>query len=711
MSRAAHATARSFAMQRWAAELATRAAPRDYAGQLRELFRGVVARWRYTMEPGERVMADPARVLGYTLGAAYQCDDPTRCDLSEPSPRLGWGDCDDVSTAIAAGALALGMRPRWRIVRWPGGAHVSVLVDTPAGESINLDAVGHPEHAPGWEFRPEGSTVELHDLTEGLAMPYDTPTRYTRTALSGIGASPGGDHVVMLHPSMPRGRRTLSVPARDLRILARGYVRPGMEAVDQYGQRYRYLAGHDVWAPLGCVTMQGPLGASDRRRRRVARRKRVMRRIRKTFQKVGRAFKRMGQRVVGFYKRILKSPAAKGAASAALATFGVPPQVTAAALATVANALETGKPVSPEHARFAELYAAGDQRGAAAALLGKPLGSIEGDDDAGADWVAIQDGWTYTAAPVSALGAFGGEGLDPVPRVVASTPTPGGWYRIRKGDSLLTVAGEAFDVGSGGTRLKYSQIINNAPENACYRVAPKSDFNQKYYPEGVISFNPSFSGAVSEVGRCDAGSAYAVIWIPAYDGDRAPPEPPTPGPVPVPPEPEPEPPVPDPIPVPPEPPTPEPAPEPKPAPYYTDEEWCKVKPVPGYWYDGACHPTPKPEPAPEPKPEPAPDPYPMPGPTPGPTPSPGECPEGFRWSESTQSCVLAPKPSITCPPGQTLQPDGSCRPDRQPPPDPYPMPGPTPGPGPSPAPSPQPQPSGDRPPFPWALALALLLGS
>jgi len=154
MSRAALEAAKTYTVERWAGELATRARPKDYRGQLRELYEDIVRRWRYVQEHGERVPGSARAVLGQVLGASQNigptCPSVEACDVTRtPWRGRGWGDCDDVSTLVAAGALALGMRPRWRVIASPGHAHVSVQVSTPDGQTVDVDPVGHPEHPFG----------------------------------------------------------------------------------------------------------------------------------------------------------------------------------------------------------------------------------------------------------------------------------------------------------------------------------------------------------------------------------------------------------------------------------------------------------------------------------------------------------------------------------------------------------------------------------
>ncbi len=103
------------------------------------------------------------------------------------------------------------------------------------------------------------------------------------------------------------------------------------------------------------------------------------------------------------------------------------------------------------------------------------------------------------------------------PPTIASVPTPGRFYRIRKGDNLLKVAGRAYGVGKGPQRLDYARWINDAQFNRRFwRPAPKGE--RKWFPDGRISFSPRFTCDVEEqlqnIRRAPAGKCFAVLWIP-----------------------------------------------------------------------------------------------------------------------------------------------------------------------------------------------------
>ena len=77
--------------------------------------------------------------------------------------------------------------------------------------------------------------------------------------------------------------------------------------------------------------------------------------------------------------------------------------------------------------------------------------------------------------------------------VVLGDPTPGYWYRIKAGDSLLTVAGAAYNSPTKGERLTAARRINTDPwnqANAKYYEASGSTYN--LFGLLVITFLPPY---------------------------------------------------------------------------------------------------------------------------------------------------------------------------------------------------------------------------
>ncbi len=210
--------------------------------------------------------------------------------------------------------------------------------------------------------------------------------------------------------------------------------------------------------------------------------------------------------------RLLRSPLVREAASRGLQALGVPPQATKAVLAREAELAQRGG-----RAKVAELLAAGKAREAArlvAAATGTGLQQalpspyamqLSGVDDAAPiEFILSQDGRQYTAAPVAGIERMGGwYGFGQLD--VASTPTPGRYYRIKKGDTFFGIIGRAFGLSAGGERLRKTQQVNAVPFNRrLWRPAPDSE--KKWFPDGRVSFSPRFA--------CDArdASARAERW-------------------------------------------------------------------------------------------------------------------------------------------------------------------------------------------------------
>lgn len=103
-------------------------------------------------------------------------------------------------------------------------------------------------------------------------------------------------------------------------------------------------------------------------------------------------------------------------------------------------------------------------------------------------------------------------------KTITSSPTPGHLYRIRRGDSLLQIAGAAYKKKAGPERLQRAQLTNRHPFNWRYCTPGKQSFSKKYFPEGMISFYPRVSCADADFnmpwvfppeGRC-----YPLLYIP-----------------------------------------------------------------------------------------------------------------------------------------------------------------------------------------------------
>jgi V8-like Glu-specific endopeptidase len=104
---------------------------------------------------------------------------------------------------------------------------------------------------------------------------------------------------------------------------------------------------------------------------------------------------------------------------------------------------------------------------------------------------------------------------------ISQSPQPGAFYRIRKGDTLLQIAGKAYGVGQGARRLAHAKRINLDPFNRRYWRPPADDFSRRHFKAGVISFTPQF--ACEDVAlleqpsrRAPSGRCHALLWLPPH---------------------------------------------------------------------------------------------------------------------------------------------------------------------------------------------------
>ena len=97
-------------------------------------------------------------------------------------------------------------------------------------------------------------------------------------------------------------------------------------------------------------------------------------------------------------------------------------------------------------------------------------------------------------------------------------PTPGLFYSIRAGDTLLGVAGRAYGLKAGSERLEAARWINGARYNDRFRGNPT-----QLFPDGQLSFMPRFDSdpnvQAATAGRAP-GHTWATLWIPKHAGDE-----------------------------------------------------------------------------------------------------------------------------------------------------------------------------------------------
>ena len=145
-----------------AAALASRARPKDYLGQINEIFDDFVKRWRYVKDPvgKELVTTSPQQLFHLVMGGRS----------NDPGVGLGRGagDCDDAACAIGAQLAAIGIPVRICTIS-PQGAppgrlmsHVFVQGQVSGLGWITVDPVVFPKHGMG--YTPPHSRMAIFDL-------------------------------------------------------------------------------------------------------------------------------------------------------------------------------------------------------------------------------------------------------------------------------------------------------------------------------------------------------------------------------------------------------------------------------------------------------------------------------------------------------------------------------------------------------------------
>ena len=549
MSRTAHDAARTWTLRRYVGRLAGRAAPHDYRGQLRQVYADLVDRWRYVQEPDEFVHGTARSLLGYVLGTRYarrgpRCRSDVACDVLEAGQvDRGWGDCDDVSTLVAACALALGMRPRWRVAAGPGMLHVSVEVETPSGERVSIDPVAYPRHGtpgepPGFAWGVTGPQVivRLVELE---------PDREGAGDMRGIGGEvqgvmqPGGCHWCAVPRDDRGGPRVLAMSGAASAAFGRGYVVDGTPGVDQYGQPWRYSAGLDLWVP---ASQYGQL-----RTRRPG-----LVRLRRGLQRVVQG----ARKVVG---KVLSNKWVSRVIGGALQAFGVPFPITIAMLRAVGGVMTSGGLVhliklarkNPKEALRVLAQAVFDA--GRSDLLKRLGGKFSGPPEDAEPVYLSQPGGDLFAAPVAMMvgsNAIASPAMhveahddddpadlpDELPEAgfgagpaTTTRPTPGAYYQA-KGESFLALAGRAIGVSSGARRLSYAKRVAAHPANASTLRRPKGDFERANFPGGLPATSKRPLIYFPLEGELPAPGPAAPL-----PGPVAPPVAPLPGPLPPPP--------------------------------------------------------------------------------------------------------------------------------------------------------------------------------
>jgi len=150
-------------IRNYAAAMATRAKPKDYFGQLREVYNDFLKRWRYVRDPNglETVARSPKAlyqlVLGFNGGVGQG---------------KGAGDCDDAAAAMGALLESIGFPVRLATTaplnaRGRLFSHVFIQTRLPGRPGwLTVDPVGYPNHGLGW-IQPH-SRIAYWDLNGGL---------------------------------------------------------------------------------------------------------------------------------------------------------------------------------------------------------------------------------------------------------------------------------------------------------------------------------------------------------------------------------------------------------------------------------------------------------------------------------------------------------------------------------------------------------------
>lgn len=150
-------------IRNYAASLATRAKPKDYLGQVKEVYNDFLKRWRYVRDPNglETVARSPKAlhqlVMGFNGGVGQG---------------LGAGDCDDAAAAMGALLESVGFPVRLTTTAPPGArgrlfSHVFVQTKIPGRPGwLTVDPVGYPRHQLGW-IQPH-SRIAFWDLRGNL---------------------------------------------------------------------------------------------------------------------------------------------------------------------------------------------------------------------------------------------------------------------------------------------------------------------------------------------------------------------------------------------------------------------------------------------------------------------------------------------------------------------------------------------------------------
>lgn len=147
-----------------AASLATTAGPKNYLGQVKAIYDGMIKNWRYVRDPVSRELVTHSPHAIYQLILAG--------DGRGVGRGKGAGDCDDAAAAVGAQLEAIGFPTRIAVTA-PRGApagrmfgHVFVQAQVPGHGWVTVDPVVHPDHGFGWT--PHHSRFAVFNLAGKL---------------------------------------------------------------------------------------------------------------------------------------------------------------------------------------------------------------------------------------------------------------------------------------------------------------------------------------------------------------------------------------------------------------------------------------------------------------------------------------------------------------------------------------------------------------
>lgn len=160
IGKAIRAGSRHLPIRNHAATLATRARPKDYLGQLSEIYKDAVTRWRYVKDPVSRelVTFDPTALANLVLAL----------DGVGVGGGRGAGDCDCITAAVGAEMESIGFPVRIAVTAPPQAcpgklfAHVFPQAFVQGFGWVTVDPVVWPKY--GFGHTPKHSRIAFFNL-------------------------------------------------------------------------------------------------------------------------------------------------------------------------------------------------------------------------------------------------------------------------------------------------------------------------------------------------------------------------------------------------------------------------------------------------------------------------------------------------------------------------------------------------------------------